>query len=237
MKKHIITSLLLLVATLCASANDAMETIEMSELNTSENESPKYVSHIGTMWDLSIGKDWGFMRATVQQSVFTIDTELERTMSILSLDAPIIPTYLRVNALGFYLYYRMGQGNYRHLLRYHAGLSGSVPLRPLNITWATRYESTYVLGNDGPTNKFRARLRLVSKIPNSKIQPFIGSEFFLVLNNKNAGRGERIWYDIGVSYTIDKNNKIEFLVREEQMILTTPRQWNTNIGFAYKISL
>ena len=71
----------------------------------------------------------------------------------------------------------------------------------------------------------------------SKFQPFIGSEFFLILNKANAGRGERLWYDIGVTYVIDKNNKIEFLVREEQLMLTTPKQWNTNIGFAYKVTL
>lgn len=232
MKKNILTSILLLLCFFTGYAQEATnstgETVE---------DTPRYANHIGTMWDLSISKNWGFMTTGIQQSVFTIDTEMERAMSILSFDVPIISRYLHFNALGFYLYYRMSQGDYRHMLRYHAGLSGAVPTRYINFTWAGRYESTYILGNESPINKLRARVRIVGNIPNSKFQPFIGSEFFLVLNNANAGRGERLWYDIGVTYNIDKNNKVEFLIREEQMMLTTPLQWNTNIGFAYKVTL
>lgn len=231
--KRIFLTLILFLTVLCCRANEGVNTA--SEMNTSEAPQ-KYAYHIGTMWDVSVSKDWGFLRATLQQSVFTIDTELERAMTFLSFDAPIIKNYLRGNALGFYLYYRMGQGNYRHLLRYHLGLSGSVPFDYLTLSWAERFESTYVLGNDGPTNKLRTRVRLAAKIPNSKVQPFIGSEFFLVVNKANAGRGERLWYDVGITYTIDKNNKVEFLIREEQLMLTTPKQWNTNIGVAYKIN-
>ncbi len=233
MKKHILTTLALITAALCSYANETE--------SYAQSESPEY--HIGTMWDLSIGKDWKFLRATIQQSVFTIDTEMERAMSILSLDAPIVKNHLRVNALGFYLYYRTAPGQYSHLLRYHAGLSGATPLFKtangggITFTWAERFESTYVVGNEVPTNKLRTRIRIVGNIPQSKFQPFIGSEFFLILNKANAGRGERLWYDIGVTYVIDKNNKIEFLVREEQLMLTTPKQWNTNIGFAYKVTL
>lgn len=232
MKKHILATVFLFTAFLYCNAD---------ETTTVEPTAPEY--HIGTMWDLSVGKDWKVIRATVQQSIFTIDTELERAMSILSLDAPIISNYLHVNALGFYLYYRTAPGQYSHLLRYHAGLSGSVPLFKtaqnggISFAWAERFESTYVVGNDIPTNKLRTRIRFVGNIPQSKFQPFIGSEFFLVLNKNNAGRGERLWYDIGVTYNIDKNNKIELLVREEQLMLTTPRQWNTHIGFAYKLNL
>lgn len=233
MKKFILVSILLsTVAIYCKAA----------EAETSEQQSsPEY--HIGTMWDLSLTKDWKVVRTTVQQSIFTIDTELERAMSILSVDAPIISNHLRVNALGFYLYYRIAPGQYRHLLRYHAGLSGATPLFKtgkgggITFTWAERFESTYTVGNEVPTNKLRTRIRFVGNIPDSKFQPFIGSEFFLMLNKQNAGCGERLWYDIGVTYTINKNNKIEFLVREEQLMLKTPRQWNTNIGFAYKVTL
>ncbi len=231
MKKTTLTLLMLLTCVLWGHASETTETTTDIAEST-----PQYAYHIGTMWDISVGKDWGFVRTTLQQSVFTIDTEMERAMSILSLDFPVIKRYLHVNALGFYLYYRMGPGDYRNLLRYHAGLSGTVPTRYINFTWAERFESTYVLGTAVPTNKLRTRVRLVGNIPDSKFQPFIGSEFFLVLNKVNAGRGERLWYDIGVTYNIDKNNKVELLLREEQLMLTTPRQWNTNIGFAYKIN-
>ena len=88
-----------------------------------------------------------------------------------------------------------------------------------------------------PINKVRGRVRLVGNIPDSKFQPFLGSEVFLCVNNANAGKVERVWIDAGVTYNIDKNNKIELTIREENLMLTTPIQWNTHIGVAYKIVL
>lgn len=232
MKKNLFITLFLFTIALCSSANTVANTSESAETATEA-----FDTHIGTMWDLSIGKKLGIVRLSLQQSVFTIDTSMERAMTIVGVDTEIIPTYLKVTALGFYLYHRGDAGNYRHLLRYHAGLNGAVPFKPLNLTWGARYESTYIAGNSTPTNKLRTRIRLVGNITNSKFAPFIGSEHFLQLNGTSAGHTERIWIDLGVTYKIDKNNAVEFLIREENRQLATPQQWNTNIGFAYKVNL
>ncbi|MBR4070775.1 MAG: DUF2490 domain-containing protein [Bacteroidaceae bacterium] len=231
MKKILLTALFLLAMTLCSSANP------VATAETTEPSTEAFDTHFGTMWDLSIGKKLGIVRLSLQQSVFTIDTSMERAMTIFGVDTEIIPTYLKVTALGFYLYHRGDAGNYRHLLRYHAGLNGAVPFKPLNLTWGARYESTYIVGNSTPVNKLRTRIRLVGNIPNSKFAPFLGSEHFLQLNGTSAGYTERIWIDLGVTYKIDKNNTVEFLIREENRQLATPQQWNTNIGFAYKVNL
>lgn len=231
MKKILLTTLFLLAMTLCSSANP------VATAETTEPATEAFDTHFGTMWDLSIGKKLGIVRLSLQQSVFTIDTSMERAMTIFGVDTEIIPTYLKVTALGFYLYHRGDAGNYRHLLRYHAGLNGAVPFKPLNLTWGARYESTYIVGNSTPVNKLRTRIRLVGNIPNSKFAPFLGGEHFLQLNGTSAGYTERIWIDLGVTYKIDKNNTVEFLIREENRQLATPQQWNTNIGFAYKVNL
>ena len=231
MKKFLLGTLFLLTTAICSSANNVTT-------NTStDNAADAIDTHIGTMWDISAGKKLGPVRLSLQQSVFTIDTSMERAMTILGVDTEVIPTYLKVTALGFYLYHRSDAGQYRNLLRYHIGLNGAVPFTPLTLTWGARYESTYVVGNATPTNKLRTRIRLSGNIPNSKFSPFVGSEHFLQLNGTSAGHTERIWIDLGVTYKIDKNNSVEFLIREENRQLCTPQQWNTNIGFAYKINL
>ena len=231
MKKLLFTTFLLLSA-LCSYANEIA-----SETTDAATDVPECESHFSTMWDIALAKKLGIVGLSLQQSVFTIDTSLERAMTIAGVNVDIIPTYLRVSVLGFYLYHRADNGVYRHLLRYHAGFNGSVPFNYVDLTWAARLESTYVVGNATPSNKLRTRIRAVGKIPESKFSPFIGVEHFLQLNTANAGHTERMWFDVGVTYKIDKNNSVEFLIREENRQLITPIQWNTNIGFTYKITL
>ena len=231
MKKILLSTILLLSMALCNSASAQTS----SETNTTDTEA--FDTHIGTMWDLSVGKKLGPVRLMLQQSVFTIDTHMERAMTIFGGDVDIIPTYLKATALGFYLYHRSDAGQYRNLLRYHAGLNGAVPIEYLTLAWGARYESTYIVGNKIPVDKFRTRLRVSGNIPNSKFSPFIGAEHFLQVNGDYAGDTERVWIDLGVTYKIDKHNSVEFLARAENRQLATPQQWNANFGFAYKISL
>lgn len=232
MKKILLSAILLLSMALC---NSAYAQTSSSETNTTDTEA--FDTHIGTMWDLSVGKKLGPVRLMLQQSVFTIDTYMERAMTIFGGDVDIIPTYLKATALGFYLYHRSDAGQYRNLLRYHAGLNGAVPIEYLTLAWGARYESTYIVGNKTPVDKFRTRLRVSGNIPNSKFSPFIGAEHFLQVNGDYAGNTERVWIDLGVTYKIDKHNSVEFLARAENRQLATPQQWNANFGFAYKISL
>ena len=231
MKKILFSTLLLLSMALCNSAYAQTTT------DTPDPDTVAFDTHIGTMWDLSVGKKLGPVRLMLQQSVFTIDTNMERAMTIFGGDVDIIPTYLKVTALGFYLYHRSDAGQYRNLLRYHLGLNGAAPSQYFTFSWGARYESTYIVGNKTPVDKFRARVRFSGNIPNSKFSPFIGAEHFLQVNGDSAGETERVWIDLGVTYKIDKHNSVEFLARAENRQLCTPQQWNANFGFAYKINL
>ena len=55
--------------------------------------------------------------------------------------------------------------------------------------------------------------------------------------DKQSGELDRIWYDAGVEYRIDKKNSIECKVREEHLMSKTPQQLNTFISLGYKLKL
>lgn len=194
-------------------------------------------SRVGTIWDISVAKKVKRVNMSLQGSIYTLGTSLERAMTIATTQIDLIPRYLRLQILGYY-FYHLGTGSqYNHKLRYHAGLGGTIPLSPANLTWATRYESTYTLPKNVPYNRWRTKIRSNFQTRASAWQPFAEVEFFLALNGKNAGRADRLWYNAGISYAIDPHNKIELKAREEQTLLSAPRQWNTFICFAYKIAL
>ena len=194
-------------------------------------------SRVGTIWDVSIAKKVKRVNISLQGSIYTLGNSLERAMTIAMADIDLMPQYLRLQILGYY-FYHLGTGNqYNHKLRYHIGLGGSIPINPATLTWSTRYESTYTLPKTIPYNRWRTKARSNFKIGSSAWQPFAEVEFFLGLNGKYAGKADRLWYNAGVSYSINPHNKVEFKVREEQTLLTVPKQWNTFIGFAYKIAL
>ena len=66
MKKILFSTLLLLSMALCNSAY-AQTTTE-----TPTTDIEEFDTHIGTMWDISVGKKLGPVRLMLQQSVFTI---------------------------------------------------------------------------------------------------------------------------------------------------------------------
>lgn len=173
----------------------------------------------------------------LQGSIFTLGTQLERAMTIGKVEADILPQYLRFQFLGYYFYHLSTGNQYYHKLRYHLGLGGDLYFYPAGLSWSVRYESTYTLTKSSPYNRLRPRVRCNFYIKSSAWQPFAEIEFFWALNGQNQGRADRMWYNAGVSYAINKSNKVEFKIREEQMWLSTPKQWNTYIGFAYKVTL
>lgn len=192
---------------------------------------------VGSIIDLSASKRWGRVNVMLQGSIFTLGTQLERAMTIGKVEADIIPQYLRFQFLGYYFYHLSSGNQYYHKLRYHLGVGGDLYYHPTSLSWSVRYESTYTLTKSTPYNRLRPRIRCNFYINSSAWQPFAEVEFFWAFNGKNQGRADRMWYNAGVSYAINRSNKVEFKIREEQTWLTTPKQWNTFIGFAYKVTL
>lgn len=194
-------------------------------------------ARLGSIIDLSVSKRWGRTNFLLQESIYTLGTQLERAMTIGKVEVDIMPQYLKFQFLGYYFYHLSSGNQYYHKLRYHLGLGGDLYFHPTSLSWSVHYESTYTLTKSTPYNRLRPRVRCNFNINSSAWKPFAEVEFFWALNGKNKGRADRMWYNAGVSYAINKGNKVEFKIREEQMWLSTPKQWNTYICFAYKVSL
>lgn len=165
-------------------------------------------------------------------------TRYERYMPIVGLDYAVWRNYLKANLLYFYLNQQMSDYEIKNRHRYQVGLTGAYAFKHISLSLCTRFESTYTVGVENPSNKWRNRLQLNFIISEqSKWKPFINADFFHFLNNPKGNDLERIWYDLGVEYQVDKNNCIELKVREEQMLTTCPKQLNTMFGISYKVRI
>ncbi len=195
-------------------------------------------TEIGTMWYAIISKQVNRFNFQVQQHVWTMSDHYERYMTIAQVSYTLVPKYVKVNALYYYINQQptsIKKFFNRH--RYQVGASFTYPIQNFSMSLNSRFESTYTIGVDKPVNKWRNRLLFNYNIPNSRWMPFIHADLFLMTNGANAWNMERVWYDAGVEYRIDKMNTIELRVREEHRITKSSQQWNTIFGLAYKLKL
>ena len=146
-----------------------------------------------------------------------------------------VPKYLKLNALYYYMNQQTAPNIYKNRHRYQLGATFSYPVHRFSLSLNSRFESTYTIGTAKPSNKWRNKILLSYTIPDSRWTPFIHTDIFLFLNGKQSGELDRIWYDAGVEYRIDKKNSIECKVREEHLMSKTPQQLNTFISLGYKI--
>ncbi len=198
----------------------------------------EYESEIGTMWYISVSKQVKRFNFSVQQHVWTLSDHYERYMSIAGISYTLVPKYVKLNALYYYINQQPASKEVffnRH--RYQVGATFSYPIQNLSLTLSSRFESTYTIGLENPVNKWRNRLLFNYNIPNSRWTPFIQADLFLFTNGAKAWDMERVWYDAGVECRIDRKNSIEFRVREEHRITKTPQQWNTHFSLGYKLKL
>lgn len=197
----------------------------------------EYSSEVGTMWNFTLSKQIDRVNLQLQQNVWTLGRYYERYMSIVAVSYTVVPKYIKLNALYYYMNQQTPPGTYNNRNRYHVGATFSCPVDRLSISLNSRFESTYTVGTAQPLNKWRNKLLFSYAIPNSRWTPFFHTDIFLLLNGSKSGNLDRVWYDAGVEYRIDPKNSIECKVREEHLINKTPQQLNTFISFAYKLKL
>ncbi len=195
----------------------------------------------GNMFNFTISKQvTPRFGAHIQQNIWTNSNfgKYERYMPIVAIDYAVWKSHLKLNALYYYMNQRTADGSYKNRNRYQLGFTALQSAKRIDISWASRFESTYTRGVSEPNNKWRNRIKLsyiISK--DSSWKPFLYADLFLLCNGTKQGKLERVWYDAGVEYRIDKHNSAEIKIREEQLITTSPRQLNTMISFSYKIKL
>ncbi len=198
----------------------------------------EYETEIGSMWYVSVSKQVKRFNFMTQQHLWTMSDHYERYMGLYQISYTLVPKYIKVNALYYYMNHQPGTEAIsfnRH--RYQVGATFSCPIQDFSMLLNSRFESTYTIGADTPANKWRNRFTFNYNIPNSRWMPFIHVDLFLMTNGANAWNMERMWYDVGVECRIDKKNTIEFKVREEHRITKSPQQWNTLFSLGYKLKL
>ncbi|WP_337550328.1 DUF2490 domain-containing protein, partial [Barnesiella intestinihominis] len=192
---------------------------------------------IGTLWNFTVSKQINRINLQIQQNVWTLGKYYERYMPIAVVSYTAVPKYLKLNALYYYMNQQTAPNIYKNRHRYQLGATFSYPVHRFSLSLNSRFESTYTIGTAKPSNKWRNKILLSYTIPDSRWTPFIHTDIFLFLNGKQSGELDRIWYDAGVEYRIDKKNSIECKVREEHLMSKTPQQLNTFISLGYKLKL
>ncbi|MGQ7870892.1 DUF2490 domain-containing protein [Sunxiuqinia sp. sy24] len=135
-------------------------------------------------------------------------------------------------------------GNYRYLVnerktksteyfhRIAFDLTGKYEINRLEFALRTRYTNYDELDNNEGFNDATLRYRLKSEydIPNMKLTPAVGVEFFHQLENKEINK---IRYILGAAYKINKKHKVEL----DYLLHTYPlKDGHTNIlALEYKI--
>ena len=206
-------------------------------LFTFPTNAKEYSSEIGTLWNFTVSKQINRINLQIQQNVWTLGKYYERYMPIAVVSYTAVPKYLKLNALYYYMNQQTAPNIYKNRHRYQLGATFSYPVHRFSLSLNSRFESTYTIGTAKPSNKWRNKILLSYTIPDSRWTPFIHTDIFLFLNGKQSGELDRIWYDAGVEYRIDKKNSIECKVREEHLMSKTPQQLNTFISFVYKFKL
>ena len=189
----------------------------------------EYSSEVGTMWGFTLSKQIDRVNLQLQQNVWTLGKYYERYMPIFTVSYTVIPKYLKLNVLYYYMNQQTPPGTYKNRHRYHLGATFSYPVSHWSLSLSSRFESTYTIGDKHPLNKWRNKFMFSYAIPNSRWTPFFHADLFLLLNG--------VWYDAGVEYRIDRKNSIECKVREEHLMSKAPQQLNTLFSLGYKLKL
>ena len=197
----------------------------------------EYSSEVGTMWGFTLSKQIDRVNLQLQQNVWTLGKYYERYMPIFTVSYTVIPKYLKLNVLYYYMNQQTPPGTYKNRHRYHLGATFSYPVSHWSLSLSSRFESTYTIGDKHPLNKWRNKFMFSYAIPNSRWTPFFHADLFLLLNGSQSGQMDRVWYDAGVEYRIDRKNSIECKVREEHLMSKTPQQLNTFFSLGYKLKL
>ncbi len=192
---------------------------------------------VGTMWNFTISKQVKRFNFQLQQNLWTMGDRYERYMPIAIVSYNVVPKYVKLNALYYYMNHQSSAGNYSDKHRYQVGATFSYPIKQFGLSLNSRFESTYTMGVEKPSNKWRNKFLFSYAIPNSNWMPFVHVDIFLFVNGKRSGEFDRLWYDAGVEYKINAKNAIEFKIREEQLLTKNPQLLNTVFSLGYKLKL
>lgn len=162
----------------------------------------------------------------------------ERFMPSATLTYTVIPKYLK--AMAYYAYFNQeGKSGKKdvHQHRYQVGLTGSYATPHLNFSLCSKFEQTH---KDGiPNNKWRNQVKITGTIAQENPwKPFVSVEIFEAMNSMNPTGTvgiERIRYEAGTNYAVNKLISLEMKLRAER--LTIKKQLYSSVGVGVKFNL
>ena len=124
-----------------------------------------------------------------------------------------------------------------HQHRYQVGLTGSYATPHLNFSLCSKFEQTH---KDGiPNNKWRNQVKITGTIAKENPwKPFVSVEIFEAMNSMNPTGTvgiERIRYEAGTNYAVNKLISLEMKLRAER--LTIKKQLYSSVGIGVKFNL
>lgn len=193
---------------------------------------------------LSIEKRFNdFFLIQLQQQLWLDNnfTNLERYMPFVDFKVTLLKDYVYFDALYFYRYQHKTDGSSVNTHRYQLGLSGGYKWQHFKLSGYSRFESDYVKKDaDLPYNRCYWRNRIVGTAylkEGCKWAPYSAVEIFNTMNWPTDNGVERLWFEIGSIYTINKTFSMDFKIREILPTLDNSQKTSTYIGVGCNIKL
>lgn len=193
---------------------------------------------------LSIEKRFNdFFLIQLQQQLWLDNnfTNLERYMPFVDFKVTLLKDYVYFDALYFYRYQHKTDGSSVNTHRYQLGLSGGYKWQHFKLSGYSKFESDYIKKNaDLPYNRCYWRNRIVGTAyfkKECKWAPYSAVEIFNTMNWPKDNGVERLWFEIGSMYTINKTFSMDFKIREILPTLDNTQKISTYIGVGCNIKL
>ncbi|MEG1573830.1 MAG: DUF2490 domain-containing protein [Bacteroidales bacterium] len=167
---------------------------------------------------------------------------LERYMSVVDFRATLLDKYIYFDALYYYRYMHTTSDESKNTHRYQLGLSGEYKLPHVKFSVSSRFESNYIkVEADTPYNRCNWRNRFqVTGYPKKecKFAPYGAIEMFNTMNWPDKNGVERLWFDFGTTYRINKVFSMDFKVREILPLFQVQnRKLTTYVGVGCMVKL
>lgn len=175
----------------------------------------------GGMFCISLEKRFNkYFMMQVQQHLWLDDNfrHLERYMPVADFRITLWDNYLFFDALYFYRYQCTPSGESKNTNRYQLGLCGGHKWGHVGFNAYSRFESNYIkVGAELPYNRcyWRNRLQVNGYLKKGcKWSPYGAIEVFNTMNWPGENGVERLWFDLGATYGINKTFSMDFKIRE-----------------------
>lgn len=127
--------------------------------------------------------------------------------------------------------------------RYYFYATGDYTLNRFNFSLRERFQSTYRQGIEAtekranPKNYLRSRFQVEYDLKGSHFEPFLSVELYNTLNDPQENKLNKVRYQAGTAYHVNKRNSLEFYYRYTNFLEDDDVSGKNMICFAWSFSL